>query len=59
LNLFLFVFFIKSLNGYYLSQVLPTNSTHCFQSTWRTHWGEGVDDGCHTHRGFWKMSIHG
>ncbi len=19
-----------------------------FQSTWRTHWGEGVDDGCHT-----------
>ncbi len=30
LNSFLFVFFIKLSNGYYLSWILPTNSTHCF-----------------------------
>lgn len=28
--------------------VLDFAKTRCFQSTWRTHWGEGVDDGCHS-----------
>ncbi len=43
LNSFLFVFFIKLSNGF-----CQLTLHIVFQSTWRTHWGEGVDDGCHT-----------